>query len=110
MDDQRLPFPAGSLLFEEDSPVNFLFYIDPHSCILTHLAVSLTSETLQDIQNLFSMISHVVFKIESSGTPGWLSGCASAFSLGCDPGVLGLSPTSGFRMEPASPFACVSHE
>ena len=26
---------------------------------------------------------------------GWLSGSVSAFSSGCDPGVLGLSPVSG---------------
>ena len=29
------------------------------------------------------------------GTPGWLSGCASAFGSGRDPGVLGSSPTLG---------------
>ncbi|XP_077720726.1 cotranscriptional regulator ARB2A isoform X19 [Canis aureus] len=31
----------------------------------------------------------------SAGTPGWLSGLASAFCPGRDPGVLGSSPTSG---------------
>ena len=40
--------------------------------------------------------------------PEWLSGWASAFSSGCDPGVLGSSPTSGSPQEPASPPACVS--
>ena len=29
------------------------------------------------------------------GMPGWLSGCASAFGSGCDPGVSGSSPASG---------------
>ena len=29
------------------------------------------------------------------GSPGWLSGCASAFGSGSDPRVLGSSPTSG---------------
>ena len=41
-------------------------------------------------------------------TPGWLSGWATAFGPGCDPAVLGLSPTSGPCTEPASPSACVS--
>ena len=34
-------------------------------------------------------------KIWHVGTPGWLGGWASAFGSGRDPGVLGLSPTSG---------------
>ena len=34
------------------------------------------------------------------GVPGWLSGWASAFSSGRDPGVLGLSPTSCSSQEP----------
>ena len=32
---------------------------------------------------------------EESGTPGWLSGYASAFGSGCDPRVLESSPTPG---------------
>ena len=43
------------------------------------------------------------------GIPGWRSGLAPAFGLGCDPGDRGSNPTSGSRcMEPASPSACVS--
>ena len=42
------------------------------------------------------------------GTPGWLSGWASAFGSGHDPRVLGSSPTLGSCMEPACPSACVS--
>ena len=34
----------------------------------------------------------------------WFS---TSFGPGRDPGDLGSSPTSGPRMEPASPFACV---
>ena len=34
-------------------------------------------------------------KTPNWGTPGWLSGWASAFSSGCDPAVPGWSPTSG---------------
>ena len=34
-------------------------------------------------------------KTYSSGAPGWLSGGASAFGSGHDPGVPGSSPTSG---------------
>ena len=47
------------------------------------------------------------YKHVSAGTPGWLSGWASAFGSGHDPG-LGLSPTSGSLREAAS--ACASHE
>ena len=42
------------------------------------------------------------------GTTGWLSGRASAFGPGRDPGVSGTSPKSVPFMEPASPSACVS--
>ena len=37
--------------------------------------------------------------------PGWLSGWVSAFGLGHDPGILGLSPTSSSLLggETASP-------
>ena len=42
------------------------------------------------------------------GISGWLIGLAPAFGPERDPGVPGLSPTSGFCMEPASPSACVS--
>ena len=41
------------------------------------------------------------------GIPGCLRGLAPAFGPGRDPGVPGLSPASGFCMEPASPSACV---
>ena len=35
-----------------------------------------------------------VIEDKSLGTPGWLSGWVPAFGPGCDPGVLGSSPTS----------------
>ena len=41
------------------------------------------------------------------GTPGWLSGWASASGSGHDARVLGSSPTSDSSMEPASPSACL---
>ena len=34
-------------------------------------------------------------KFSELGMPGWFRGWASAFGPGCDPGVLGSSPTSG---------------
>ncbi|CAD7682843.1 unnamed protein product [Nyctereutes procyonoides] len=40
--------------------------------------------------------------------PEWLSGGASVFSSGPDPGVAGLSPASGSPGKPASPFTSVS--
>ena len=49
--------------------------------------------------------------------PGWLSGWASAFSSGCDPRVLGLSPKSGSLERACFSLRlcfflslCVSHE
>ena len=36
-----------------------------------------------------------LFKSLCTGAPGWLSGWASTFGSGHDPGVLGSSPTSG---------------
>ena len=44
---------------------------------------------------------------KGGGAHGWLHGLASAFSSGCDPGVLGSSATSG-KGEPASPSTYVS--
>ena len=50
-----------------------------------------------------------ILKYFRGGIPGWHSGLAPAFGLGCDPGDPGSNPTSGSRcMEPASPSACVS--
>ena len=44
-----------------------------------------------------------------AGIPGWRSGLAPAFGPGCNPGDLGLNPTSGsWCMEPAFPSAYVS--
>ena len=49
-----------------------------------------------------------IFLLEPcGGIPEWLSGLAPAFGPGCDPGVLGSSPTWAPCMESASPFACV---
>ena len=42
------------------------------------------------------------------GNPGWFSSWVSASSSGCDPGVLGSSPTSGSHREPPSSSAYVS--
>ena len=42
------------------------------------------------------------------GTPEWLSGWASAFSSGPDPGVLESSPELGSHRDPASSSASVS--
>ena len=62
-------------------------------------------------------ILSLALKILRSGTPGWLSGWASAFGSGRDPGVLGSSATSGFSPGASFSFClciclslCVSHE
>ena len=39
-----------------------------------------------------------VLRVNCSGTPGWLSGWASVFGSGRDPGVLGLSPASSMLL------------
>ena len=53
-------------------------------------------------------ISSVLIQIKRQGVPGWLSGWASVFNSGCDPGsqdrVLHQAP----RREPTSPSAYVS--
>ena len=59
----------------------------------------------------------LTLKMLHVGIPGWLSGWASAFGSGCDPGVRGLSPASG-SLQGACFFLClclclslcVSHE
>ena len=70
-----------------------------------------------------SIFSVVVYRMYGTfkercyiGMPGWLSGWASAFGSGRDPGVLGSSPTSGLPLDtlflplPMSLPLCVSHE
>ena len=47
-------------------------------------------------------------KNDKRGVPGWPGGLVPAFGPGRNPGVRGLSPTSGSRMESVSPSACVS--
>ena len=46
---------------------------------------------LNDLGARYSMLNQTNFRSLNQGTPGWLSGLASAFSSGCDPGVLGSS-------------------
>ena len=54
------------------------------------------------IANFYNILSKL-------GIPGWCRGLAPACGPGRDPGDLGSNPTSGsWRMEPASPSACVS--
>ena len=47
----------------------------------------------------FKIAENRVKKLTGAGIPGWLSGSVPAFSLGCDPGVLGSSPTLGSLQE-----------
>ena len=61
---------------------------------------------LECLQKKYSFREKRMFRINSVGTPGWLSSWASAFALGCDPGIPRSSPASGSL--PASPSACVS--
>ena len=48
------------------------------------------------------------FERKDNGTPGWLSGWASAFGSERDPGAQDRVPRRAPCMEPASPYACVS--
>ena len=68
-----------------------------------------------DIFYLVCLASPLEFK--RAGAPQWLSGWASAFSSGSDPGVLGSSPALGSSQGACSSFClcfclslCVSHE
>ena len=47
---------------------------------------------------------HCTLENRKGEAPGWLSGRASAFGSGHDPGFLGLNPTSGFLWEACFSF------
>ena len=49
-----------------------------------------------------------LLEMQIRGTPGWLSGCASAFGSGRDPGAWDGVLHQGPHREPASPSTCVS--
>ena len=72
---------------------------DSHTCGTNNYSFTVLP---QDQLALPSVIINLLNISEYKGIPGWLSGLVPAFGPGCDPGDLGLTPTSGSRcMEPA---------